>query len=298
MEYLLFDVFAETPFAGNQLAVFPQAGGLDDATMQTLANELNLAESIFLERTGDVRVPARVRIFTPRVEVPFAGHPTVGATVAIADVLRWVPPDVTEFALTERIGDVAVRVERGDFTTAWLRTPPVALGTTFERARGAALVSLADADLRADLPVQTASAGSPFLYVPATSSEAVDRAAFDAGVAASLIDAAPHIGVFVFAQTPQGTYARMFAPASGIAEDPATGSATGPLYAYLLAHGALPAHSAQYASEQGVKLGRRSVLHVRVAFRGDALDYIDVGGRAIAIGNGAITALHAVPITS
>ncbi len=288
MEYLLFDVFAEAPFQGNQLAVFPDSGSLDDATMQRLANELNLAESIFLTRTGNEREPAQVRIFTPKHEVPFAGHPTVGATVAIADVLRWVSQDVTEFVLKERVGDVAVRVERNGVTTAWLRTPPVTLEQTFSHDDGAALLSLPVDRVRRDLPVQIASAGSPFLYVPLIDSAAVDAAVLNQGSVTAPIKDAAAVGVFLFAQTPQGTYGRMFAPAYGIAEDPATGSATGPLYAYLLAHGALPNRSHAYVSEQGVKLGRRSVLHVRLGVSGDAVEYVDVGGQAIHIGSGTI----------
>lgn len=288
MDYLLFDVFAEQPFQGNQLAVFPDAGGLDDATMQRLANELNLAESIFLTRTGDEREPAVVRIFTPKHEVPFAGHPTVGATVAIADVLRWLPRTVTQFVLKERVGDVAVRVERNGVTTAWLRTPPVTLEQTFSRDEGAALLGLSADRVREDLPVQIAGAGSPFLYIPLVDQAAVDAAVLSQGSIDAPIKDAAAIGVFLFAQTAQGTYARMFAPAFGIAEDPATGSAHGPLYAYLLAHGALPKRSASYVSEQGVKLGRRSVLHIRLGVSGDAFEYVDVGGQAIHVGGGTI----------
>ncbi len=287
MEYLLFDVFAEQPFAGNQLAVFPDAGGLDDATMQRLANELNLAESIFLTRTGNERNPAVARIFTPKHEVPFAGHPTVGATVAIADVLRWVPQSVTEFAIKERVGDVAVHVERSGGTTAWLRTPTVVLAKTFTPDEGAALLGLSVDSVRQDIPVQIAGAGSPFLYVPLVDENAVDAAVLNQSVDDCINDAAA-IGVFLFAQTAQGTYARMFAPAFGIAEDPATGSATGPLFAYLLAHGAIPKRSAAYVSEQGVKFGRRSVLHVRLSVSGDALEYVDVGGQALYVGRGTI----------
>jgi trans-2,3-dihydro-3-hydroxyanthranilate isomerase len=288
MEYLLFDVFAEQPFAGNQLAVFPDAGGLDAQTMQRLAKELNIAESIFLTRTGNDRAPARVRIFTPALEVAFAGHPTIGATIAIADVLRWVPQTVTEFVLKEQVGDVAVSVERNGDTRAWLRTPRVTLKEQFSRAQGAAALSLPEDRVRADLPVQLGSAGNPFLYVPLVDVDSVDAAVLDQRAAHPLVEDDAAIGLFVFALTPKGTYARMFAPMSGIAEDPATGSATGPLYAYLLAHGALPKRSAEYTSEQGVKMGRRSVLHVRLGVSGDALEFVDVGGQAIHIGGGTI----------
>lgn len=288
MRYLLFDVFAEHAFEGNQLAVFPEAGGLDDSTMQRLANELNLAESIFLTRTGDDETPARVRIFTPGREVPFAGHPTVGATIAIADVLRWVPHEVTSFTLDERVGPVSVRVERNAGTIAWLGTPPVKLLDTLTRSQAAAILSLPENRVHRALPPQVASAGNPFLYIALPDRAAVDDAMLDQrAIPPEVVQKI--VGVFLFAQTDRGTYGRMFAPMSGIAEDPATGSATGPLYVYLIEHGGLPRESRSYVSEQGVKLGRRSVLHVRVDVESDKIAGVEVGGRAIQVGSGTIT---------
>lgn len=286
MKYLLFDVFAEAPFQGNQLAVFTLEKPCDTETMQRIANEMNLAESIFLTRTGDDRVPAKARIFTPGREMKFAGHPTVGATVAIADVLQWIPREITEFSINEPVGDVPVRVERNGATMAWLRTPPVTLERIFDRAQAAAALSLPANAVRADLPVQAAGAGNPFLLIPLTDKASVDAAELDAVAARPLIDGC--VGVYFFALTAEGTYARMLAPMSGIVEDPATGSATGVAYTYLTGHGALPKAKSSYVSEQGVKMGRRSVLHVRTGMDGsDAA--IDVGGRAIHIGGGELT---------
>jgi trans-2,3-dihydro-3-hydroxyanthranilate isomerase len=287
MKYLLFDVFAEAPFQGNQLAVFTLEKPCDTETMQRIANEMNLAESIFLTRTGDDRVPAKARIFTPGREMKFAGHPTVGATVAIADVLQWIPRDVTEFAINEPIGDVPVRVERNGTTTAWLRTPPVTLERTFERTQAAAALSLPADAVRRDLPVQAAGAGNPFLFIPLADKASVDAAELDPAAARPLMDGC--VGVYFFALTAEGTYARMLAPMSGIAEDPATGSATGVGYTYLLAHGAIPKAQGSYVSEQGVKMGRRSVLHVRIEVYGGGSAAVHVGGRAIHIGSGELT---------
>lgn len=286
MKYLLFDVFAEAPFEGNQLAVFTPDEACDTETMQRLANEMNLAESIFLTRTGDARVPAKARIFTPGREMRFAGHPTVGATIAIADVLQWVPADVTEFAVNELVGDVAVRIERDGASIAWLRTPPVTFERTFDRVHAASALSLPPDAVRADIPVQSAGAGNPFLFIPLADKRYVDDAELDMGHARALIEGC--VGVYFFARTPEGTYARMLAPMSGIAEDPATGSATGVLYAYLWQHGAIAREAQSYVSEQGVKMGRRSVLHVRVRDEQGAAA-VEVGGRAIHIGGGQIT---------
>ncbi len=286
ISYLLFDVFAERPFQGNQLAVVPQH--LDDATMQMLANELNVAETVFLRRTDDASRPAELRIFTPRHEMPFAGHPTVGATFAIAEVLKWVPAETKSFALGERIGDVAVRLQRRDGKLfAWLRTPGVTFEKDLDRTLCAASLGLGESDLHATLPPQIAGAGNPFVFIALKDRGAVDRAWYAVGGFDESIEA--HVsGVFVFCLTLSGTYARMFAPMSGIAEDPATGSATGPLYAYLAKHGALDPERTSFVSEQGVKLGRRSVLHVHMTRRvvGRVPEF-DVGGETIFVGEGS-----------
>jgi trans-2,3-dihydro-3-hydroxyanthranilate isomerase len=276
ISYLLFDVFAEAPFQGNQLGVVREH--LDDRTMQTIANELNVAETVFLRRTGDADRPAELRIFTPRQEMPFAGHPTIGATFAIAEVLKWT--DREQFALGERVGDVAVRVERANGALfAWLRTPPVQFENELSRQECAAALALAPGELHETLPPQIAGAGNPFLFVALKTRDAVDRASFSSGLGANV---EAHLsGVFVFALTENGTYARMFAPMSGIAEDPATGSATGPLFAYLKKYGALDPQRTSFVSEQGVKLGRRSVLHVRL----EGAD-VDVGGQTVLMGEG------------
>jgi trans-2,3-dihydro-3-hydroxyanthranilate isomerase len=280
ISYLLFDVFAEQAFAGNQLAVVPQH--LDDRTMQTIANELNISETVFLRRTNDASRPAELRIFTPRDEIPFAGHPTIGATFAIAEVLKWVPPDTDSFALGERVGDVAVRLERKNGKLfAWLRTPPVKFEQQLDRLRCAASLGLAESDLHELLSPQIAGAGTPLLFIALRDSGAVDRAWYAAGS----LDETYVSGVFVFSLTQSGTYARMFAPMSGIAEDAATGGATGPLFAYLRKYGAIDMQRKSFVSEQGVKLGRRSVLHVRI--EGDAASpHIDVGGQTIFMGEG------------
>ncbi len=284
ISYLLFDVFAERPFQGNQLAVVPQH--LDDATMQTLANELNVAETVFLRRTNDAGRPAELRIFTPRHEMPFAGHPTVGATFAIAEVLKWVPAETENFVLGERVGDVAVRLERNDGKLlAWLRTPPVSFEQELDRAQAAASLGLAQSDLHDTLPPQIAGAGNPFLFIPLKDRESVDRAWYAVGGFDQAIES--HVsGVFAFSLTENGAYARMFAPMSGIAEDPATGSATGPLFAYLTKYGALERGRSSFVSEQGVKLGRRSVLHVRIESDNGSLHF-DVGGETIFVGEGS-----------
>jgi trans-2,3-dihydro-3-hydroxyanthranilate isomerase len=282
--YMLFDVFTDVAFAGNQLAIFPDVA-LDDAVMQRVARELNLAETVFLTPAEDV--VASLRIFTPLAEVPFAGHPTIGTAVALVDHLWWIGPNETSFVLREKIGDVPIRVERGRPTTAWLTTPPVTFGRTVSRDDAAAILSLEPAEVRDDLPCQFAGAGNDFLYVPLVSKDAVDRAVYDMVAVRQRLPWSAVTDVYPFAQSREGAYARMMAPMFGIPEDPATGSATGPLYAYLARHGKLE-RAERFTNEQGVAMGRRSVLHVRIDWEGSEPRAIDVGGHAIFMGEGTM----------
>lgn len=281
---MLFDVFTDVAFAGNQLAVFPEAT-LDDATMQHIARELNLAESVFVTPAEDVA--ASLRIFTPLAEVPFAGHPTIGTAIALADHLWWIGPTETEFVLREKIGDVRIRIERAKPTTAWLTTPPVEFGRAVSRKDAAEILGLELEDVRDDLPCEFAGAGNIFLYVPLVSKEAVDRAVYDTNAVRRRLPWSPLTDVYLFAQSEEGAYSRMFAPMFGIAEDPATGSATGPLYAYLARHGKLE-RTERFTAEQGVAMGRPSVLHVKLTWDGNDLRAVDVGGNAVFMGEGKL----------
>jgi trans-2,3-dihydro-3-hydroxyanthranilate isomerase len=284
VDYLLLDVFTDRQFSGNALAIFAETS-FDDATMQRIARELNLSETVFLSRAeGAV---AALRIFTPDREVPFAGHPTVGTAIALRERLRWPGSETPSFGLKLRIGDVAISIEAADPAIAWLTTPPVTFGREIAREHAAAMASVGLADVRGDLPPQLVGAGNPFLYVPLASEAAVDRAALDVATVRAQLGWDEINGVYLFAQTNDGAYARMFAPMSGIAEDPATGSATGPLYAYLARHGALPRRES-FSNEQGVAMGRPSSLRVRLQWGDDVPVKIEVGGSAVFVGEGRL----------
>ncbi len=289
-EYLVVDVFTETPFEGNQLGVFPDAQGLSDEEMQTIARELNLAETSFVLPPASPSAAARARIFTPAVEMPFAGHPTIGTAYALCALER-IPAGAGSFVLEEKIGPISIRLERrADPFMAWLKTPPIRFEAQFDRAACAAALGLGPGDLLGEAPAEVASAGNPFLFVALRDPATVDRAELEVG---GIERAAPGFaanGVFVFAPTPQGVYARMFAPMSGIREDPATGSATGPLAAYMVKHGLLEAREgARILSEQGVKMRRRSHIHALLHVRDGALDYVEVGGSAVGVIEARIT---------
>jgi trans-2,3-dihydro-3-hydroxyanthranilate isomerase len=283
LPYTLLDVFTERAFSGNQLAVFAQAA-IDETTMQRIARELNLSETVFVDRTHDAA--ASLRIFTPYHEMRFAGHPTIGAAIAIASDLHWIGADVDRFDLRLKVGLVPIRLERNGPLMAWLTTPQVRFGQEFDRAGAAAMAGLPVTDVCDDLPAGLAGADVPFLYVPATSEEAVDRSSASAAELRALVGWDAINGLYVYAVSAGGIYSRMFAPMSGIAEDPATGSAAGPLAALLDRRGALPGQ--RFIIRQGVAMGRESTLHLSVGRESLGSPAFEVGGTAVTAGRGAL----------
>ena len=275
--YRVVDVFTQYPLEGNPLAVFPDARGMDTATMQKVALELNLSETTFVFPATREDCAALVRIFTPRMEMLFAGHPTVGTSFVLLDE-GIVPKNTKQFALEEKVGPVPIRVEPGDQPLIWLRTPPISFGMLSDRAVCAKALGLELNDLL-DVPPQLVTAGNPTFFVAVKDKVAVDRAWLDlSGVRSIKGGCQDSVCVFVFAPVAPGAYSRMFAQEYGIIEDPATGSATGPLAAYMMKHGlASSASGTRFVSEQGVRMGRRSLLHVLIA--GDhGADGIEIGG--------------------
>jgi trans-2,3-dihydro-3-hydroxyanthranilate isomerase len=264
IRYRVVDVFTRRALEGNALAVFPDAEHLDAATMQRIARELNLPETTFvLPATRDDCV-ARVRIFTPAREMAFAGHPTLGTSFVLWEEGR-LPGAGNAFNLEEQVGPVPVRIGPESPPLLWLGMPPVDDGPRFARDACARALGLGLQDLLEFEP-QLLSAGNPTIVVPLRDRDAVDRACLDEpGMRALRGAGSEPCCVYVFARTAEGVYARMFAPEYGIVEDPATGSATGPLAVYMLRHGLLPANAGTtFVCEQGVKMGRRSLLHVEV----------------------------------
>jgi trans-2,3-dihydro-3-hydroxyanthranilate isomerase len=258
--YRVVDVFTEHPLEGNPLAVFPQAHNLDASTMQRIAKELNLSETAFVLPSTRYDCTARVRIFTPAREMPFAGHPTIGTSFVLLDEGA-APAD--NFLLEELIGPIPIRVEQGVRPLIWLRTPPVEEGRKVDPNICAWSLGLTASDL-VNIPPQILSAGNPHLYIAVKDKATVDRAWLRS---LERLKAEPNelLCVFVFATTPEGVYSRMFAPEHGVVEDPATGSATGPLAVYLMKHGLVAKDSGtRFVSEQGTKMGRRSILHAQI----------------------------------
>ncbi|MBF0646790.1 PhzF family phenazine biosynthesis protein [Desulfuromonas acetoxidans] len=280
--YRVVDVFTDQAMEGNALAVFPDASGIDDITMQKIAKELNLSETSFVIPATRTNCSVGVRIFTPSKEMDFAGHPTIGTSFVLLDE-GIIPADSEHFVLEEKVGPVPVRVDTGIRPLIWLQTPPISRGITFDRTACSLALGLNTSDL---LPVtpQLLSAGNPTVFIALKDRDAVDRAWLDSrGSAALRKDYPEPMCVFVFTPTPDGAYSRMFAPEYGIAEDPATGSSTGPLAAYMMQHGLVACTAGtRLTSEQGTKMGRRSILHVHI--HGDrGQEGIEVGGRVVSV---------------
>ena len=285
------DVFTDRVFGGNPLAVVLDGRGLDDPIMQAIAREMNLSETTFLLPSTLPGCAARVRIFTPAREVQFAGHPTVGTAWVLATQGRL--GGASQAALEEGIGPVAVTLE-GDPSRprfVWMRHRDAVLGPEMPaRAAVAAALGLDASRLVPHAPICIGSTGSPFLYVPLRDRDAVDAAVFDVGAMRRAVGETPLPGVFVFAPEPAGAYSRMFAPhTSGVPEDPATGSASGPLGAYLVTHALVEGGDrVTLVSEQGTSMGRRSLVHIRLRAGGGRVTDIEVGGSVVPVLEGRL----------
>jgi trans-2,3-dihydro-3-hydroxyanthranilate isomerase len=284
------DVFTERPLAGNPLAVVLNADGLSTSTMQAVARETNLSETTFVLPPKNPGHAARVRIFTPNAELPFAGHPTIGTAWVLLDEGR-VGDQADGFTLEEGVGPVPLRVERSTGSIRlWMTHPPVTFGEMIERrAEMAAALGLATDDLLPDVPLQVASTGLSFLYVALKDAHAVDAAVASGERLASMLETHGLPGVFLFARIDaHRLYSRMFAPHAimSIVEDPATGSASGPLGAFAVRYGLVPGGTdVSVVSEQGTKMGRQSFVHIKLAYppQGDLPSRIEVGGSVVPV---------------
>ncbi len=274
LRYTLCDVFTDRPLTGNALAVFTEAGGLEPDRMQALARELNLSESVFLlpARPG---AHFRLRIFTPRREVPFAGHPILGAALVIGRSVQ-----LERLVLETGRGLVEVRIEReGDRPFRGWMSQPIPTITPFQPARPL-LEALGLAE--ALLPIELYDNGIRHALVAVREPAQVARLAPDLGQLAAL----PVEATSVFAGGGGAWKTRVFAPIFGIGDDPATGSAAGPLGLHLVRHG-LVLRETELAIDQGAEIGRPSRLLVCVHGDSDAVQ-IEVGGQVVVLGRGEL----------
>jgi len=296
--YLHYDVFTDTRLEGNQLAVFPEPAGLGADDMQRVAREMNFSESTFLFPAEAAGTDIRMRIFTPGEELPIAGHPTIGTTFALVHE-KTIKAGQAQFVFGCGVGPVPVSLDwkGSELDFAWMTMPLPTFGREVtDRDAFARSVGLKAGDL-AKGPVQPVSCGNLFLFVPLASRAAVDRVSIDRAAYVACLQAAGlnELPVFFLTLDREGArgdetvYSRMLAPGFGIAEDPATGSASGPLGAYLFRHGLVPRDRlAQFVSLQGVKMLRPSRIYVSIDGRADEITRVRVGGRSVLVGEGQL----------
>ena len=301
MRYLHYDVFTDRKFEGNQLAVFHDARGLTTEQMQAITKEMNFSECTFVLPAESPGTDVRMRIFTPGTELPMAGHPTIGSTFALAE-LGVIAPGSDRFVFGLGVGPTKVELSwsGNQLSFAWMDQgrpdirQPVTPRPDIIRAVGLD-PSAVDST---GLPLEEISCGNPFTIVPVRTRAAVDAAEADLAAMRKITSAFPsgHVGVLLFSAEAVDrdvvAYSRMFAPSAGVVEDPATGSAAGPLGCYLVKHGLV--HRDQMhdmVNLQGVAMGRPSRLHMRITLDDNGeIGRVQVGGKSVRVGEGRIDA--------
>ncbi len=272
LRYVVADVFTDTPLTGNQLAVFTDGREVDEQLMQKLAKEMNFSETVFV-LPSDADAHARIRIFTPVTELPFAGHPVLGSAYVLAG-----PMQLGEIRLETLAGVIPITLEREGARISFGRMQqPVPRVEPFAEAR--AVEELLG--IRSQVPVELYHQGPGFAYFEVDSKEALVVLSPDFGALGRITD----YGISCFAGSGTSWKTRMFAPASGVPEDPATGSAAGPLCMHLARHGRVP-FGEEIEISQGDEIGRPSKLYARVTGAADAVESIEVGGSAVIVARG------------
>jgi trans-2,3-dihydro-3-hydroxyanthranilate isomerase len=304
VSFVTCDVFTERPFAGNPLLVVPDARGLTTAQMQAIAREINYSESTFVLPPDDPKHAYRQRTFVPVKEIPYAGHPTVGTAVVMAALGRvggaakgdgttsitievgFGPLRLDLIRRSGVVGRVRMEQDRPEWGDAV--TSPETLG------RVAAALGVSFDALHPTLPAQPVSTGNRFLMLPLAEVAAVSGAVADTRLLNLVEQELTVLGVFFFASAGAGRFrARMFAPGAGVPEDPATGSAAGPLGVYLALHGGLPGLTdghGRFFIDQGIEMGRPSEIEVEVLTAGPGRPTgVRVSGSAVLVMRGEIS---------
>ncbi len=282
--YVIADVFTDTPLQGNQLAVFTDAREIPEETLQPLAKEMNYSETVFVY-TPEADGHARIRIFTPSSELPFAGHPVLGTAFVLGGPLQ-----LPEIRLETGQGVVPVVLERdesGRIVFGRMEQPIPTVEPFEPQAELFAALGIAGSEL----PVELYDLGIRHVYVALPGEEAVTALQPDYGALARLTGI---VGVNCFAGSGTRWKTRMFAPADGVPEDPATGSAAGPLAVHLARHGWIP-FGEQIEITQGVEIGRPSTLYARADGAAERVERVEVGGSAVVVARGEFSLRGVAP---
>lgn len=293
MDLYVVDVFAETRYAGNQLAVIRGGADLSTEMMQQIAQEMNYSETTFILSDRPEPEGYPVRIFTPAEEMPFAGHPTLGTAYIIQQHLIGSP--VEQLSLKLKVGSIPVQFTYTPDRTPeilWMQQNPPSFGQTFEPAAVIPALGLAAEDYDSRFPIQVVSTGVPFIIMPLRSLNALQRAQIDPAPYQAMIANAEARWILLFCpethESGRDLAARMFViDQKGIWEDPATGSANGCLAGYLCRHRYFGDESVDVRVEQGYEMGRPSLLLLKAKSTGDQIS-VSVGGRVIPVAIGRL----------
>ncbi len=285
LNFHIVDVFAETKYAGNQLAVFRGAGELSGVEMQRIAREINFSETTFILSDEPNKGGFEVRIFTPREEVPFAGHPTLGTAHIINQAI--LQGKANEVVLNLKVGQIPVRFSPDGY--CWMKQIQPVFGPMHEAGILADVLGLDVHDLDERFPVEEVSTGLPFFIVPLKTLAALRQAKVDQGKYFELIKNTLAKGILIFCpethEAGNDLSVRVFVDYYGVPEDPATGSGNGCLAGYLVKQRYFGQERINIRSEQGYEIGRPSLLLLRAEGNGDKID-ISVGGKCVVVAKG------------
>ena len=302
LQFYQADVFTDQPFGGNPVAVFPDAEGLSDEELQHIAREMNLSETVFVFPPADPAAVVKIRIFTPTQEIPFAGHPVIGTFFVLGTLKRLnLLEPITRLLQECNLGlfPVEVHSHKGEIDRVVMSQPaPQFLDVVdapedlFHIARALGINKSLISETH--YPVQVVSTGLPVMIVPVRTLTAVRQIVPDVSAVAELCQRFGANGMMVFTtmtvEQSSHVHTRMFAPLIGIVEDPATGSASGALGAYLVQHGAVDVGEiSDITSEQGYEIERPSRIFIRVTSEDDAIQGVTVGGQAVMVVEGSLS---------
>lgn len=293
IKYYIVDVFTNEIFGGNQLAVVPDATEIEEAHLQKIAREFNFSETTFVFPPNNKENDLKVRIFTPFYEVPTAGHPTIGTAYVLMNHEKIITLSPGCLVMEQLVGDIRVTFEnvKGTFKNITMSQPLAVFGDTFEdQILIAEILGIETKDLIADLPIQAVSCGNNFLYVPVKNQQALRQISINKSLLERYKEKLPSTEIYVFTfdttYTDSTTHGRMFAPLFGIEEDPATGSASGPLGCYLVKYGKSDGEG--IVCEQGFEMGRHSTVHVDIKQSNGTISEVLVGGSTVLMSKGEI----------
>ena len=288
--FYLVDVFAEQKYSGNQLVVVTNADKISDTEMQKIANEMHFSETAFIQSDKQDNGGYNVRIFTPKMEVPFAGHPTLGTAYVIKQTLA--DKNTEEIILNLKVGQIPVTFGKriNGKQTLWMKQIPAQFGKTYQKNNLQSLLGIDETDIDNKYPIEEVSTGLPFIIIPLNNIKAMKKARINQNVLPQILEKT-NAGILIF--NPQ-TYnkenklnVRVFVDAYGIPEDPATGSANGCLAAYLNKHKYFGTKNIDITVEQGFEINRPSIISLKTESNGKNIE-VYVGGHVLLIAKGKL----------